>query len=134
MTNQEVYDIGRRIESFNYINPYDLDNVYIGYLIQVDSIIYQVIVNQHNMIIDPNEEATIFRVAGGPNNSLVNVMNTSVPFPSNMNEYLNQTDDDATIDPNTLLNKFDADGNEIINRENEKDNINSNYSNFNSPW
>ena len=128
MTNQEVYDMGRRIESFNYIDPYDLDNMYIGYLIKVDSIVYQVVVNQHNMIIHPNEKATIFRIEGGLNNTTVNTMQNSVPFPPNMSDYFDESDDGASIDPNTLLNKFDNDGNEIINNEH----IKIDYSNFNS--
>lgn len=134
MTNQEVYDIGRRIESFNYINPYDLDNVYIGYLIQVDNVTYQVIVNQHNMIIDPNEKATIFRIEGSSNVTNVNSMNNSIPFPPNMSDYFNDTDDGSSIDSNSLLNKFDDDGNEIINNEHSKNNPNIDYSSFNTPW
>jgi hypothetical protein len=129
MTNREVYDVGRRLESFNYINQFDLDNVYIGYLIQVDNTVYQVIVNQHNMIINPDDQAEIFRIAGSDGGrTLVDGINSSFPIPDNR-EFANQIDD---VDPFELMSKFDNDGNPVKNTE--SDNLNSNLIDFNRPW
>lgn len=60
MTNQEVFNIGKVLEVFNYLNPTDLDNNYIGYLIEIDRVIYQVIATEHNRLLNPDEPAHIF--------------------------------------------------------------------------
>lgn len=60
MTNMEVFDRGRIVETFNYMDEYDFENTYIGYLIQVNDIVYQVIATQHNLILNPEEEAIVF--------------------------------------------------------------------------
>lgn len=60
MTNMEVFDRGRIIETFNYMDEYDFENTYIGYLIQVNDTVYQVIATQHNLILNPEEEANVF--------------------------------------------------------------------------
>jgi hypothetical protein len=81
MTNREVYDIGRIIETFNYINQYDPYNTYIGYLVKVDNTVYEIVVNQHNMLVDPDEKASIFRMEDSPNEKrLIETMNVSMPF------------------------------------------------------
>jgi hypothetical protein len=129
MTNREVYDIGRRIESFNYVNQYDLDNVYIGYLIQIENTIYQVIVNQYNIIVNPDEQAEIFGMAGSDGNkSFVNGINSSFPIPDNT-ETRNMIPD---IDPFELISMFDRDGNTI--KDESENNVNSNLIDFNRPW
>ena len=56
----EVFDRGRIIETFNYMDEYDFENTYIGYLIQVNDTVYQVIATQHNLILNPEEEANVF--------------------------------------------------------------------------
>jgi hypothetical protein len=131
MTNQEVYDIGRRLESFNYINQFDLDNVYIGYLIQIENTVYQVIVNQHNVIINPDEQAVIFRMVGSDSGkSLVNGVNSSFPFPDENREFIDDTD--INIDPFELISKFDDNG-DII-QDTSADKLNTNFTDFNRPW
>lgn len=129
MTNREVYDIGRRIESFNYVNQYDLDNVYIGYLIQIENTIYQVIVNQYNIIVNPDDQAEIFGMAGSDGNgSLVNGINSSFPIPNNT-ETRNIVPD---VDPFELISMFDRDGNTL--EDISENTVNSNLIDFNRPW
>lgn len=129
MTNREVYDIGRRIESFNYVNQYDLDNVYIGYLIQIENTIYQVIVNQYNIIVNPDDQAEIFGMAGSDGNvSLVNGINSSFPIPNNT-ETRNIVPD---VDPFELISMFDRDGNTV--EDISENTVNSNLIDFNRPW
>ena len=60
MTNMEVFDRGKIIETFNYMDDFDLENSYIGYLIELNDIVYTVIATNHNMLIDPESEAEIF--------------------------------------------------------------------------
>lgn len=131
MTNQEVYDIGKKLESFNYINQYDLDNYYIGYLIQVENTIYQVIVNQHNLLIDPYEEAEVFRSFGlDGGKSLVNGINAHFPFPNDDDD--GEPKQNLNVDPFELISKFDDDGNVIT--DTSADKINVNLTDFNKPW
>lgn len=59
MTNMEVFDRGKIVETFNYMDDFDLENSYIGYLIQLNDIVYKVIATNHNMLIDPESEAEI---------------------------------------------------------------------------
>jgi len=56
----EVFDRGKIIETFNYMDDFDLENYYIGYLIEFNDIVYKVIATNHNMLIDPEGEAEIF--------------------------------------------------------------------------
>ncbi len=129
MTNQDVYDIGKRIESFNYINQYDLDNYYIGYLIQIENTIYQVIVNQHNLLVDPYGEAEVFRSFGSDGSkSLVNGIDAHFPFPNDYGE----PKQDFNVDPFELISKFDENGDEI--KDTSANKMNVNLTDFNKPW
>lgn len=56
----EVFDRGKIIETFNYMGDFDLENSYVGYLIQLNDTVYQVIATKHNMLIDPEGDAEIF--------------------------------------------------------------------------
>ncbi len=49
----EIYELGKNLGSFNYINEFDIDGVYLGHLIEYDGMVYQIIVNQHNVLFDP---------------------------------------------------------------------------------
>lgn len=60
MTNMEVFDKGKILETFNYMDDYDFENIHIGYLIQVNDTVYQVIATQHNLLLNPEEEAIVF--------------------------------------------------------------------------
>lgn len=81
MTNREVYDNGRIIETFNYINQFDPYNNYIGYLIKIDNTVYEIVVNQHNLLVDPDEKAVIFRIEDNANEKrLIETMKISNPF------------------------------------------------------
>lgn len=60
MTNMEVFDKGKIVETFNYMDDYDFENIHIGYLIQVNDTVYQVIATQHNLLLNPEEEAIVF--------------------------------------------------------------------------
>lgn len=56
----EVFDKGKIVETFNYMDDYDFENIHIGYLIQVNDTVYQVIATQHNLLLNPEEEAIVF--------------------------------------------------------------------------
>lgn len=56
----EVFDKGKILETFNYMDDYDFENIHIGYLIQVNDTVYQVIATQHNLLLNPEEEAIVF--------------------------------------------------------------------------
>lgn len=134
MTNEEVYTHGRIVETFNYLNQFDLEGIYIGYLIKVDNITYQVIVNQHNMIQNPDEPAVIFNIDGvASNNRMVNTMNALSGFPER------QTTDNGyeseNVDPMQLIQKYmeENSDNQIVN-DNPLNNINPDYLKSNSPW
>jgi hypothetical protein len=59
MTNQQVFNNGDVIERFNYINPLDFDNEYVGHLIQLNDVIYEVVCEQNGEILHPSENARI---------------------------------------------------------------------------
>lgn len=59
MTNQYVFDYGKVIDTFNYINVNDIDGEYIGHLIQFDSTVYEVIIHQSGGTLNPNDDARI---------------------------------------------------------------------------
>jgi len=59
MTNQYVFDYGKVIDTFNYINVNDIDGEYIGHLIQFNSTVYEVIIHQSGGILYPNDDARV---------------------------------------------------------------------------
>lgn len=123
MTNREVYDMGRIVETFNYINQFDPYNNYIGYLVKVDNTIYEIVVNQHNMLVDPDEKAVIFRVEDTQNEKrLIETMKISAPFnqDQNMDDMFSFVDEnDNVIDPPEI---------------NIEDISDKNLTDFNRPW
>jgi hypothetical protein len=56
----EIYEVGKNLGSFNYLNEYDPDGIYIGYFIEYGNMVYQIIVNQNNVLIDPEGQAIPF--------------------------------------------------------------------------
>lgn len=123
MTNREVYDIGRIVETFNYINQFDPYNNYIGYLIKVDNTIYEIVVNQHNILFDPDEKASVFRVEDTQNEKrLIETMQISAPFNNNqtMEDMFNFVDEnDNVVEPPKL---------------NIEDIFDQNLIDYNRPW
>ncbi len=59
MNNDYIFRNGKMIETFNFINHNDLNNDYIGHLIEYKNTVYQVVTDGKNKLIDPNEPAEI---------------------------------------------------------------------------
>lgn len=59
MTNKEVFSTGNIIEQYNYIHPIDFEGVYLGYLVELKNIVYEVVSESDGTILSPNEEARI---------------------------------------------------------------------------
>lgn len=60
MTNMEIYDLGKNLGSFNYMDSDSLDEKYIGYLIEYQNMVYQIITNQNNVLVNPEDDAIPF--------------------------------------------------------------------------
>jgi hypothetical protein len=56
----EVFDRGKILETFNYMDEYDFENTHMGYLIELNGIVYQIITTEHNLLINPESEAVVF--------------------------------------------------------------------------
>ena len=59
MTNQQVFSSGKIIEEYNYIHPVDFEEEYIGYLVELDNIVYEIISKPNGNILHPSEESRI---------------------------------------------------------------------------
>jgi hypothetical protein len=60
MNNMEVFDRGKILETFNYMDEYDFENTHMGYLVELNGIVYQIIATENNILINPESEASIF--------------------------------------------------------------------------
>ena len=56
----EVFDRGKILETFNYMDEYDFENTHMGYLVELNGIVYQIIATENNILINPESEASIF--------------------------------------------------------------------------
>ena len=148
MTNQEVFDNGRIIETFYYINQFDLTNDYIGYLIQVDDIVYQIVTTEHNILLNPHDEAILFTDnLEAVYSEIDNAINEPLKFSFDMdNDQIEKKDNDLYVDDFVIKYK----GNVIANtygpndwdqhhkfdnsNSNNQDDTNHNFIDFNSPW
>ena len=59
MNNDYIFKNGNIIETFNFINEYDLNNDYIGHLVEYNNAVYQIVTDSNNKLIDPDEPAEI---------------------------------------------------------------------------
>lgn len=59
MTAKDLFDSGKIIDTFIHINPDDLNNEYIGHLIQHGNSVYQVITDSNNNLVNPNNDAVM---------------------------------------------------------------------------
>ena len=59
MTNQYVFDSGKIIDIFNYIHPNDIDGEYIGYLVEFNNSVYEIIKHQRDGILNPDDTAEL---------------------------------------------------------------------------
>jgi hypothetical protein len=56
----EVYERGKNLGSFNYMDDSDFDDSYMGYFIEYNNMVYQIIVTRHNVIVNPESQAIPF--------------------------------------------------------------------------
>jgi hypothetical protein len=59
MTNKFVFENGKLIENFNYINPDDPYSDYIGNLIEYDGILYEVVTDFTGKLLNSEHDARI---------------------------------------------------------------------------
>lgn len=148
MTNQEVFEIGKIIETFYYINEFDLENNYIGYLVEFNDIVYQIVTTEHNMILNPDEEAFVFtNNLNDVYSSIDAAMNEPIDFSFNTVDDINEKkDNDFYVDDfvikykNKVIantygpNDWDQYGKFDNSKSNGPDDIDHNFIDFNSPW
>lgn len=59
MNTDYIFKNGRKLETFNFINENDLANDYIGYLIEYNQKVYQVITDDKGKLLYPDEPPEI---------------------------------------------------------------------------
>jgi hypothetical protein len=148
MTNQEVFDTGKIIETFHYINQFDLENDYIGYLVQFNDIVYQLVATEHNILLNPNEEAILFTDnLDAVYSSIEAAMSEPIDFSFNTVDDINEKKDDDFYADDFVIkyknkviantygpNDWDQYGKFDDSNTNDSDNIDHNFIDFNSPW
>lgn len=154
----EVFDNGKIIEIFNYMDEYNFENTYIGYLIQIEDTVYQVIATQHNLLLNPEEEAIVFTTQL---NDMYSDIKKSMQEPIKIetklvdeNEFDKKSDievDDYVIkykgkviakrftnetifDQYKELDSWNEDNQSTNNTNDNNGNIVNNITNFNTPW
>lgn len=60
VTNMEVFEFGKNLGSFNYMDHSIYDENCLGYLVEFENMIYQILVNTNNVLLDPEGEAIPF--------------------------------------------------------------------------
>lgn len=127
MTNQDVYNSGRITGTFNYINPYDPDNTYVGLLVKLDDNIYEVIVNQHSLLIDPDGQAVVIRTDTNETGGFTQTFNYSETLDKNDNTF------DQNIDLSKIQEELGFDIKDYVGNQ-DIPAINQKFIDFNSPW
>jgi hypothetical protein len=155
----EIYEVGKNLGSFNYLNEYDPDGIYIGYFIEYGNMVYQIIVNQNNVLLDPEGNAVPFApsLQHANNEALkkskepikVETHTVSDDYFNNQGEFhkinydivdekMENLFEETFLNENSFENEFDNFSDSEYQNENVVKNkvtdIKTNVINFNTPW
>lgn len=72
MTNKEIFSRGKIIDKFIAVNPDDPDSDYTSCSVEYNNILYEVVVDKHNVVLNPDDDAFII------SDNLKNLLETPV--------------------------------------------------------
>jgi hypothetical protein len=59
MTNKEIFSRGKIIDKFIAVNPDDPDNDYTSCSVEYNNILYEIVVDKNNVVLNPDEDAIV---------------------------------------------------------------------------